>query len=138
MERLKGNITHAPPKKEEGLSLYEQLGGEKAVDAAVDLFYKKVLADSRVNGFFKGVDMERQLRMQKGFLSFVFGGPIHYSGKNLRAAHAHLVAKGLNGTHFSIIVEHLGATLKELGVKDELVQQAAKVANSVRNDILGH
>jgi truncated hemoglobin YjbI/nitrate/TMAO reductase-like tetraheme cytochrome c subunit len=138
MKKLKENITHAPPKKEEGLSLYEQLGGEKAVDAAVDLFYKKVLADSRVNGFFKGVDMERQLRMQKGFLSFVFGGPIHYSGKNLRAAHAHLVAKGLNGTHFSIIVEHLGTTLKELGVKDELVQQAAKVANSVRNDILGH
>ncbi|MGB5686691.1 MAG: group 1 truncated hemoglobin, partial [Candidatus Electrothrix sp.] len=119
-------------------SIYEQLGGEKAVDAAVDLFYKKVLADSRVNGFFKGVDMERQLRMQKGFLTFVFGGPINYSVKNLRAGHAHLVAKGLNGTHFSAIIEHLRATLKELGVKDELVQQAIKVASSVRNDILGH
>lgn len=27
-------------------SLYERLGGELAVDAAVDLFYRKVLADS--------------------------------------------------------------------------------------------
>ena len=53
-------------------TLYEQLGGEKAVDAAVDLFYKKVLADDRVNGFFKGVDMDRQRAMQKAFLTFAF------------------------------------------------------------------
>ncbi|RWX49818.1 hemoglobin, partial [Candidatus Electrothrix marina] len=39
--------------------------------------------------------------------------------------------------HFDIILEHLGSTLKELGVKDELIQQAAGVANSVRGDILG-
>ncbi len=117
-------------------SLYEQLGGEKAIDAAVDKFYEKVLADDRVNGFFKGVDMDRQRRMQKAFLTFAFGGPNAYAGRDLRAAHAHLVARGLNDTHFDIIVEHLGATLKEMGVKDELIAHAAKVANSVRNDIL--
>ena len=81
--------------------------------------------------------MDRQRAMQTAFLTFAFGGPNAYEGKDLRAAHAHLVAKGLNDTHFDIILEHLGATLKELGVKDELIQQAADVANSVRNDILG-
>ena len=118
-------------------SLYEQLGGEAAVAAAVDGFYKKVLADDRVNGFFEGVDMDRQIRMQTEFLTFAFGGPNNYGGKDLRAAHAHLVAKGLNDTHFDIILEHLGGTLKELGVSDELIGQAAGVANSVRDDILG-
>jgi hemoglobin len=118
-------------------TLYEQLGGEPAVKAAVDGFYVKVLADDRVNGFFKGVDMDRQRAMQTAFLTFAFGGPNHYEGKDLRAAHAHLVAKGLNDTHFDVILEHLGATLKELGVKDELIQHAADVANSVRGDILG-
>ncbi|MCI5146335.1 MAG: group 1 truncated hemoglobin, partial [Candidatus Electrothrix sp. AR3] len=118
-------------------TLYEQLGGEPAVDAAVDLFYKKVLADERVNGFFKGIDMSRQAAMQKDFLTFAFGGPNKYEGKDLRAGHAHLVAKGLNDTHFDVIVEHLGATLKELGVKDELIKQAADVANSVRSEVLG-
>jgi len=29
-------------------SLYEKLGGEAAVDAAVDIFYRKVLADDRI------------------------------------------------------------------------------------------
>ena len=117
-------------------SLYEQLGGEKAVDAAVDLFYKKVLADDRVNGFFKGVDMNRQRGMQKGFLTFAFGGPNNYKGRDLRATHAHLVQRGLNDTHFDIIIEHLGAALTELGVKPELIQKAADVANSVRKDVL--
>ena len=117
-------------------SLYEQLGGEKAIDVAVDKFYDKVLADDRVNGFFKGVDMDRQRAMQKGFLTFAFGGPNNYAGRDLRAVHAHLVARGLNDTHFDIIVEHLGATLKEMGVSDELIAHAAKIANSVRNDVL--
>ena len=118
-------------------TLYEQLGGEPAVKAAVEGFYVKVLADDRVNGFFEGVDMDRQRAMQTAFLTFAFGGPNAYEGKDLRAGHAHLVAKGLNDTHFDIIIEHLGGTLKELGVADELIQQAANVANSVRDDILG-
>lgn len=118
-------------------TLYEQLGGQPAVDAAVKGFYDKVLADERVNGFFEGVDMDRQIRMQTEFLTFAFGGPNNYQGKDLKAAHAHLVAKGLNDTHFDVIVEHLGATLKELGVSDELIGQAAGVANSVRGPILG-
>jgi hemoglobin len=117
-------------------SLYEQLGGEEAVDAAVDLFYQKVLADDRVNGYFEGVDMQRQAAMQKGFLTFAFGGPNHYAGRDLRAAHVHLVKQGLNDSHFDVIVEHLGATLEELGVPEELIQRAADIANSVRNDVL--
>ena len=118
-------------------SLFERLGGAEAVKAAVKGFYDKVLADDRVNGFFEGVDMDRQRRMQTGFLTFAFGGKSGYDGKSLRAAHAHLVAKGLNDTHFDIILEHLGATLKELGVKDELIQEVVDVANTVRNDVLG-
>ena len=123
--------------EEAELSVYEQLGGEAAIAAAVDVFYDKVLADERVNGFFEGVDMNRQRAMQTAFLTFAFGGPNAYEGRDLRAAHAHLVARGLNDTHFDVILEHLGATLKELGVSDELIGQAAGVANSVRDDVLG-
>ncbi len=118
-------------------SLYDQLGGEAAIDAAVDLFYQKVLFDPRVNNFFEGVDMNRQRTMQKAFLTFAFGGPNAYAGRDLKAAHARLVAMGLDDSHFDVIVEHLGTTLKELGVADALIQQAAAVANSVRNDVLG-
>jgi hemoglobin len=116
-------------------SLYEKLP-EGAIAAAVDKFYEKVLADDRVNGFFKGVDMDRQRAMQTAFLTYAFGGPNKYEGRDLRHAHAHLVAKGLNDTHFDVIVEHLGATLKEMGIGDEDIAHAAKIANSVRKDVL--
>ncbi len=37
-------------------SLFEQLGGAAAVDAAVDIFYRKVLSDYRINRFFDNSD----------------------------------------------------------------------------------
>lgn len=118
-------------------SLYEQLGGEAAIDAAVDRFYEKVLADERISHFFEGVDMQKQARMQKGFLMFAFGGPNNYSGKGMEAAHRKLVAQGLNDGHYDAVVENLGNTLKELGVDDALIGQAAAVAESVREAVLG-
>jgi len=119
------------------MSLYDELGGEAAINAAVELFYNKILADSRVNYFFDGMDMERQRKMQKSFLTFAFGGPNHYSGQGMRAAHRRQVEHGLNGTHFDIIVEHLGNTLRELGVAGDKIQRAADTALSVRSDVLG-
>ncbi len=117
-------------------SLYEQLGGEAAVNAAVDIFYRKVLVDQRINRFFEGVDMEKQAAKQKGFLTMVFGGPNKYTGKDMREGHKHLVKMGLNDSHVDAVIENLGSTLKELGVKDDLINTVAGIANSVRNDVL--
>lgn len=118
-------------------SLYEQLGGEPAVNAAVDIFYRKMLTDQRVSRFFEGVDMDQQAGKQKAFLTMVFGGPNKYTGKDMYEGHKHLLKMGLNDTHVDAVIENLGATLKELGVKDELIAQVANLANSVRGDVLG-
>lgn len=118
-------------------TIYEQLGGAPAMDAAVDIFYRKVLADDRISKFFEGVDMERQALKQKAFLTMVFGGPNAYTGKDMRAAHAHLVTRGLNDAHFDAVVENLGATLAELGVAGEKIGEVAAIAESVRKDVLG-
>jgi hemoglobin len=117
-------------------NLYEQLGGKPAVEAAVDRFYEKVLADNRISHFFAGVDMTRQRGKQKAFLTMVFGGPVNYDGQDMRNGHKHLVAQGLNDTHFDAVVENLGQTLADLGVSPELIQQVAALAESVRNDVL--
>ena len=119
------------------MSLYEDLGGHAALDAVVDNFYTKVLADERVNGFFTGTDMAQQARKQKLFLTFAFGGPNKYTGKNMRDGHAHLVARGLNDSHVDAIIELLGATLTEFNVPESKIAEVAAVANSVRDDVLG-
>jgi Truncated hemoglobins len=117
-------------------SLYDMLGGPSAMQAAVDRFYRKVLLDDRVSHFFDGVDMDRQRAKQIGFLTMVTGGPNNYTGKDMRVGHKHLVDMGLNDQHVDIIIEHLGSTLKELGVGDEQINAVAALANSVRDDVL--
>ena len=117
-------------------SLYEQLGGEAAVNAAVDLFYRKVLTDDRISHFFDDVEMDRQIAKQKAFLTMVFGGPVAHTGKDMRTGHAHLVQRGLNDSHVDAVIELLGQTLAELGVKQEAIAQVAAIADSVRGDVL--
>ena len=35
-----------------------------------------------------------------------------------------------------IVIEHLGATLQELGANEKDIQEVAAIANSVRDDVL--
>ena len=123
-------------KKTLDKTLFEKIGGKDAVNAAVDVFYQKVIADPKLKPFFDGVDMNRQRNKQKAFLTYAFGGAPNYSGKNMRDAHKHLVAKGMNSTHFDAVMGHLGATLQELNVPADLIQEAAQIAQSVKNDVL--
>lgn len=118
-------------------SLYEKLGGEGAIDAAVDIFYRKVLQDYRIKDFFTDVDMDEQIKKQKAFLTFAFGGPNNYSGLDMKKSHEHLVKRGLKDSHVDAVIELLGGTLKELGVADELIGEVAGIAESVRDQVLG-
>ncbi|MDO8845620.1 MAG: group 1 truncated hemoglobin [Methylicorpusculum sp.] len=118
-------------------TLYEQLGGEAAVNAAVDIFYRKVLSDFRINRFFDNSDIEKQAAKQKAFLTMAFGGPNNYTGTDMRTAHARFVKMGLNDSHFDAVMEHLSGTLRELKVPEELVAQVAAIAESTRSDVLG-
>ncbi len=117
-------------------TLFEKIGGKDAVNAAVDILYEKVITDPKLKPFFDGVDMNRQRNKQKAFLTYAFGGAPNYSGKNMRDAHKHLVAKGMNSTHFDAVMKHLGATLTELNVPNDLIQEAAQIARSVKDDVL--
>ena len=118
-------------------SLFEKLGGQGAVDAAVDIFYRKVLTDTSINSFFEGVDMEQQVAKQKNFLTMAFGGPNNYSGLDLRNGHAHLVKQGLNDAHFDAVAGHLKSTLEELNVAENLIDEVLAIAGSTRDDVLG-
>ena len=118
-------------------TLFQNLGGEAAVDAAVDIFYRKVLSDDRISSFFDAVDMEKQAAKQKSFLTMAFGGPNNYSGMDMRRGHAHLVDKGLNDSHFDAVVENLAATLVELNVAPQYIAEVAALCETTRNDVLG-
>ncbi len=118
-------------------TVFDKIGGEGAVNAAVDIFYRKVLSDSSISQFFETTDMDAQRVKQKAFLTMAFGGPNNYSGQEMRNAHAPLVAKGLNESHFSAVAGHLQDTLEELKVPSELINEAMAIAASTHDDVLG-
>ncbi|MEE9383945.1 MAG: group 1 truncated hemoglobin [Nannocystaceae bacterium] len=118
-------------------SIYAQIGGAAGVDRAVDIFYRKVLADPRINAFFDSVDMERQAAKQKSFITMALGGPNSYTGRDMRIAHAHLVARGLNDGHFDAVVENLAASLEELDVPRATIDEIGGALEGLRADVLG-
>lgn len=115
-------------------SLYTRIGGEAAVDAAVDVFYRRVLSDDLISHHFDTVDMDRQRAKQKAFLTFAFGGPNAYTGRDLKTAHAKM---NLTEQDFEAVMGHLVATLQQLKVPQDLIESAGKIAMSVKNDVLG-
>lgn len=123
-------------KKKPPLTIYQELGEESGVSAVVELFYQKVMDDPRIAKFFTGVDMEKQIEKQKLFLSMVFGGPRNYSGRELTAAHVHLVHRGLDDHHVDALLEDLGAAMKHLGYRQALVARVLALTNSYRPDVL--
>ncbi len=118
-------------------TLFDRIGGANAVKAAVDIFYAKVLADTRIAHFFQGVDMVGQASKQRAFLIMAFGGPNTYTGADMHRGHAKLVERGLDDSHFDAVVENLAATLGELGVGAGEISEVAAIAESVRADVLG-
>jgi len=119
------------------MTLLDQIGGKDALSAAVDAFYVRVLADDRVNGFFKPIDMDIQASRQKRFLGQVLAGTAKDPAGYMRTAHLKLVENdGLNDSHFDAIAEHLQATLESFGVEGDTLNQIMGAVGSLRDPVL--
>jgi len=104
-------------------SLYERLGGKKAITAVVDEFVSNVASDNRINKFFAQAasDPKRLAAFKKKLVDQICqasGGPCQYAGKDMKTAHAGM---GISGDDFGALVEdlvkaldkfHVGATEK--------------------------
>jgi hemoglobin len=101
-------------------SIYEQIGGHVALEAVVADFYDRVLADDRLAGFFSGTNMSRLKGKQVEFFAAALGGPQPYSGAPMRQVHQ---GRGITMAHFTMVAEHLAASLSAAGVPEGTVEQ---------------
>lgn len=118
-------------------SLYERIGGEAAIMAAVGIFYQKVLDDDLTRPFFADLDMDKQTQKQIAFMTWALGGPTEYKGRDLREAHAPLVERGLAEPHFAAVVRHLKSTLEEIGIAPADVNEALAIVSGTKGQVLG-
>ncbi|HET6953538.1 MAG TPA: group 1 truncated hemoglobin [Acidimicrobiales bacterium] len=114
-------------------SHYERIGGAPALQETVERFYAKVLDDPELATYFEGQDVGRIKRHQVKLLSQVLGGPQEYEGRELSDAHAHL---RITEAHYDQVVNHLVATMVELGVPDDVIADAGAVVADVKPGIV--
>ncbi|MEE6260045.1 group I truncated hemoglobin [Plantactinospora sonchi] len=114
-------------------SHYERIGGAESVKEAVRLFYDRVLADPELAGYFTSVDMAGQRRHLALMLTVVLGGPNEYAGRGLAEAHQPLQ---IPDKHYALVGEHLLATLTELGVPGDILDDVRTVLVSVRDQVV--
>jgi hemoglobin len=115
------------------MSIYERLGQEKGIRAAVDDFYGRVVGDPELADYFDGVDLRKLRAHQTALLVQVTGGPAAYSGRDLAAAHDRL---GITPQDFDRVVGHLVATLTSFGVAAEDIGAVGEALTVHRDEIV--
>lgn len=115
-------------------TIYREIGGQDAVEAVVDDFYERVLDDERLAPYFEDTDMEALRSHQVQFVSAVTGGPVEYSGADMRDAHAHL---GVEEEDFDLVGRYLQAALEGNGVAEEHVEAIMREVVALKEPVLG-
>jgi hemoglobin len=116
--------------------LYDLIGGRQTVWVAIEAFYRRVFADDTLSPFFETTDMAQLCSRQSMFISMLLGGRVVYTGKDIRAAHAHAREQGLNDGHFDRFLRHFREALNEVGVEPNKVEKVTKLLETRRNAVL--
>ncbi len=119
------------------LSLYERIGGGATIDVIADVYYRNILSDSFVAGFFQDSDTEAQRLTLKLFLSMACGGPYPGARQGLNQTRDRLARMmACEEPHFDRMAEILKQTLESLVVHEEVIRQVMAAVEATRNDFL--
>jgi hemoglobin len=102
-------------------ALFERIGGEAAVEAAVNRSYEKFLACNDIKRFFADTDMRQQQQKLRKFFTLILDGFEDYPVERLTLVHAPLIKQGLQLSHVNLWINLMQQTLLELNVPEELV-----------------
>ncbi|MEU6642009.1 group 1 truncated hemoglobin [Saccharomonospora sp. NPDC046836] len=114
-------------------SIYEQIGGQDALIAVVDDFYKRVLDDPQLAGFFTGSNMSRLKGKQVEFFAQALGGPAEYSGQPMKDVHR---GRGIQQEHFDLVAKYLTESLLAAGVPGETADAIIGAIAPLSSDIV--
>src|SRR5258708_13897297 len=103
-------FTAIAPATVKDASLYQVLGGYKAIVAVVDDFVGNVAADRRINRFFASANIPRLKQNLVDQICAAAGGNCIYTGRDMKSAHAGM---GIRSRDFNALVGDLKSTLRK-------------------------
>ena len=117
-------------------TLYERLGGYDAIVAVSGDLLPRLMSDSRLKRFWEhrgqdGIDREKQLLIN--FLTASSGGPMHYTGRDMKTCHKGMKIGEADWTAF---FGHVNATLDAFKVPPTERGEVVGFVQSLKNDIV--
>ncbi|WP_040791855.1 group I truncated hemoglobin [Nocardia paucivorans] len=119
-------------QKRKNTSIFDRIGGYEALEAVVEDFYKRVLADDELSGFFTGTNMSRLKGKQVEFFAAALGGPDPYTGASMKQVHQ---GRGITMHHFGLVAGHLKDSLAAAGVPAETIDEIISAVAPLADDI---
>ena len=117
-------------------TLYERLGGYDAICAVAGDLLPRLQADPQLARFWQnrgedGLRREKQLLID--FLCSSAGGPLYYTGRDMKTSH-----KGMkiSESDWSAFLGHVGATLQAFKVPQAERDQVLAFVQSTKSDIV--
>ena len=114
-------------------TLYDRLGGKDAITAVVDKFVGLIVADDRINSFFKNADPNNLKKQLVDLICSSTGGPCKYTGKDMKTAHAGM---GVKDADFSALVDDLTKALDEFKVPEKEKGELLGALAGMKGDIV--
>ena len=115
-------------------SLYTRLGGYDAIAAVTDAVYVRLKSDDKLRRFYDhrgddGVEREKQLLID--FLSAGAGGPLYYTGRDMKTVH-----KGmrLDEEDWQRAVSYLTAALDSFNVPERETAEVLALVESTKQE----
>jgi hemoglobin len=115
-------------------ALYQQLGGEAGLIKLMDDFMARLLADPRMNPFFKEVDQKHVKEQLVAQFCEVSGGPCKLKGPDMKRVHAGF---DIDRASFNALVEVLQQAMDAQGIsfsaQNKLLAQLAPMHRDIVN-----
>lgn len=117
-------------------TLYERLGGYDGITAFANDLLPRLQGDSQLGRFWQnrgndGIAREKQLLVD--FLAASAGGPMYYTGRNMKITHEGM---NISESDWSIFLGHAGETMKALNVPQQECDDIVGFVLSLKDEIV--
>jgi hemoglobin len=117
-------------------SLYHRLGGYDVIAALADDLLGRLMHDSQLCRYWKGKcrdSLNKELKLLTDFLCAATGGPVTYTGRDMKTCHEGL---GISESEWSVFIGHTVATLDALAIPEREKNEFLSAAASLKSDIV--
>ncbi|MBT3352247.1 MAG: group 1 truncated hemoglobin [Nitrospinaceae bacterium] len=117
-------------------SLYARLGGYDGITGFCSDLLPRLQGDPQLARFWQnrgddGIAREKQLLID--FLCSCAGGPLHYTGRDMKITH---VGMGISESDWNVFLGHAGETMKALQVPQQECDDVVAFVLSLKDDIV--